>query len=249
MDRIITRGGSWIPNDVWTDPRLDHNAIIVYGMMRSFGNTCEETLEAQAERAKRGVQIVRDSQKLLQETGWLILLKEGSALEQGKAEPRAWFVRDYLGQKPDLRVLKTKPLKKHDPKYKGVLTSGTQTLLDTDTDSKTDAKEKTPWQIVVDAFFKAFREHPHNPEHADPHITGAEWRSLKDLMKGGESHERIVAAIGRYFSDDFARSQGFRLGWFIKSYNAHALSGGTSQTRKGKPSFNSGGIDPLTGIE
>lgn len=75
------------------DPRLDSKAVLCYGVMGSFGPTRRASLKSIARRMKKkSVDSVRDAQRVLEKTQWIVLLMEGYA-----DYPRVWWMNDRPG--------------------------------------------------------------------------------------------------------------------------------------------------------
>lgn len=90
--QIYGRGYGKLWPALLEDHRLDAKARLCFGVMGSFGPTRRAGLKSIARRmGLKSTDSVRDAQRLLQKTGWLVLLIEGYA-----EYPRVWWLNDRV---------------------------------------------------------------------------------------------------------------------------------------------------------
>ena len=234
MDKIKKRPWVQAPVDLFSSP-LSAKAKLCYCVMGSFGSESRASLSAIAYRMTSSESTVREAQKELISSGWLRLLKEGSAGGKKGGSPREWeLLEDGLKGPENITLTFSK-----GPEN-STLRSSEDINQEKHKDKTNQDTGEPAFKDFVEAYFKAFKART----GIDPKPSGQDWASLKRLVKGGEPLDRFKKVLPTFFDNSFARERGFCLAELERSYQSHLISKGSSSGRRGSEKFYDAQCDP-----
>lgn len=242
------------PMNLYLDKDVPVDAAGAYAVMKSFGKRAQASLKAMADRAGCSIDTFRKLQKVLQNTAWIVLMREGK-----DQEPRLWWMCKVKGEQPPLGAMfktgseKAAPpkaasrslggVKKHDPKQ-----SGLEKLEGLD---KTPAAKAAPfaaadgttWAELIQLYEAAFKIAKGDPNASPEYNSGPDFSNLKRIAKDKRFTKALyMSRLANMPYHRFARTKEFSLQHFTTNFRefddkAHDIAAAKAGARPGSQRY------------
>lgn len=247
------------PMNLYLDKDVSLDAKGAFAIMKSFGKRANASLKAYSERAGCTVDTFRKLQKVLQNTAWVVLLREGK-----DQEPRLWWMCKVKGEQPPLSAMfntgsgptgggagatkKPAPgslggVAKRDPKQGSSRVSEVSDKEPAAKAAPFKAADGTLWQDLVDLYVIAFKDAKDDPK-AEPEFSPADFAQLKRISKDGRFNRTLyISRLANMRYHTFARTKEFSLQHFCTNFKefddkAHGITVAKSGGRPGTTRYN-----------